>query len=81
MFKRVTLLWGSKMQSTEHGGVYWNNSASLLSVPNLGMAFGNSHFLITIAMSGGQGDILVLYDSHLSKEGDVQRRQGTFPCH
>lgn len=63
VFKRVTLLWGSERQNMEHGEVYWNNSASLLSVPNLGMVFGNSHFLITIATSGGQGNILVLYDS------------------
>ena len=44
----------------ERGEVYWNNSASLLSVPDVEMGFGKSHFPITIATSGGQGDILVL---------------------
>lgn len=81
MFKKVTPLWGSERQSMECGGVYWNNSASLLSVPSLEMIFGKSYFLITIATSGGHGDILALYDSHLSKEGDVQRRKATYPCH
>lgn len=68
-FKRVTFIWGSERQ------VNCNNSAS-----HLHLQPGNCPWqltLITMAPSGGQVDIMLLCDTHFSKEGNgAQRKEG-----